>query len=200
MPALFLPIHGLVYLQDTARVGLTTAQTAPVDGFLSEHNRKQADMSTLIVGSSTRTVTGTMRAYRVAHKKEFSFSWDLVPADYQHTVDGQLVPTSNVIMGMGGYNMLKFFESYYDKAFYMYILNRNALKTSGVTQANINTDLANAVNADSGTGPPGTAEHGDRFLVQFTDFSYDIVKRNVKTSPSLDPTDLWNVSMSLEEI
>lgn len=200
MPPIILPIHGLVYLQDTARVGLTTAQTAPVDGFLSDHNRSEAGMSTLIVGSSARTVTGTMRSYRVAHKKEFSFGWEELPADYQHTADGQLVPTSNVIVGMGGYNMLKFFEGYYDKSFYMYILNRNALRTSGITQANINTDLANAANADSGTGPPGTAEHGDRYLVQFTDFSYDIVKRNVKAAASLDTTDLWNVSISLEEI
>lgn len=183
-----LPIHGIVYLQDVARVGLTTAQSAPADGFLTEHNRQEAAISTEILGNSRRSVTGSMRAYVVANKKTFSFSWNLVPADYAHTVDGQLVPTSNAIYGMGGNDMLNYYETYYNKSIYLYVVNRTATRTSGLTQANINTDLSAANSA------------GERYRVLFKSFSYDIVKRNVKTSPSLSATDFWNVSMSLEEV
>jgi hypothetical protein len=174
MPQLTLPVHSIVYLQDPARTGLTTAQSAPVDGFLTEHNRGEASISTEIIGNNSRTVTGTMRSYVVATKKKFSFNWSDIPADYAHTVDGLLVPTSGVI--------------YYNKSIYLYIINRNAVRTSGLTQTNINTDLGNANTA------------GERYRVLFTNFSYDIVKRNVKTSPSLSATDLWNVDISLEEV
>jgi hypothetical protein len=188
MPQLTLPVHSIVYLQDPARTGLTTAQSAPVDGFLTEHNRGEASISTEIIGNNSRTVTGTMRSYVVATKKKFSFNWSDIPADYAHTVDGLLVPTSGVIYGMGGNDMLNFYEAYYNKSIYLYIINRNAVRTSGLTQTNINTDLGNANTA------------GERYRVLFTNFSYDIVKRNVKTSPSLSATDLWNVDISLEEV
>jgi hypothetical protein len=188
MPQLTLPVHSLVYLQDPARLGLTTAQTAPVDGFLTEHNRAAPSISTTIIGNNKRTITGSMRNYTVATKKSFSFSWAMVPADYAHTADGLLVPTSNVIYGMGGNDMLNFYEAYYNKSIYLYIINRNLARTSGLTQANINTDLAAANTA------------GERYRVLITEFSYDIIKRNVKTSPSLSATDLWNVNLGLEEV
>jgi hypothetical protein len=183
-----LPIHGAVYLQDTSRTGTTTAQSAPVDGFLSEHNRGAANISTEIIDNRKRTVSGTLRSYFVATKKTFSFSWENLPADYAHTVDGQLVPTSNVIIGMGGNDFLNFYESYYNKAFYLYIINRNATRTSGITQANINTDLAAANTA------------GERYLVMFKDFQYEIVKRNVKMVSTAAATDFWNVDASFEEV
>jgi hypothetical protein len=163
MPQLTLPVHSLVYLQDPARLGLTTAQTAPVDGFLTEHNRAAPSISTTIIGNNKRTITGSMRNYTVATKKSFSFSWAMVPADYAHTADGLLVPTSNVIYGMGGNDMLNFYEAYYNKSIYL-----------------------------------NTA--GERYRVLITEFSYDIIKRNVKTSPSLSATDLWNVNLGLEEV
>jgi hypothetical protein len=191
MPALSLPIHGIVYLQDVARVGLTTAQSAPADGFLTEHKRSGASVSTEIIGNNKRTVNGTMRAYVVSTKRKFSFQWELVPADYAHTIDGQLVATSNVIYGMGGNDMLNFYETYYNKAIYMYILNRTTTKTGGgaaLTQANINTDLSNANTA------------GERYKVLINDFTYDVKKRNVKMGAGLTATDLWNVSMSFEEV
>jgi len=192
MPQLTLPLHSIVYLQDPARLGSVAAQTAPADGFLTEHNRDQASISTEIIGNNSRTVTGTMRSYVVANKKKFSFNWDSIPADYAHTVDGLLVPTSNVIYGMGGNDMLNFYEAYYNKSIYLYILNRTTTRTGGIggalTQANINTDLGNANTA------------GERYRVIFTGLSYDIVKRNVRTSPSLSATDLWNIEMSLEEV
>jgi hypothetical protein len=187
MPPLSLPIHGIVYLQDIARVGLTTAQSAPADGFLTEHKRTSASVSTEIIGSNKRTVNGTMRAYIVSTKKKFSFQWDLVPADYAHTIDGQLVATSNVVYGMGGNDMLNFYETYYNKAIYLYVLNRATTKT-GLTQANINTDLATANTA------------GERYKVLIKDFTYDVKNRNVKMAAGLTATDLWNVSMSFEEV
>lgn len=199
MPMTF-PLHGLVYLQDIARAGLTTAQTAPADGFLTEHNRKEGQVSLEIIGNGQRSVVGTMRKYTVATKRTFSFSWDNVPADYYHTVDGQLVPTSLVKIGMGGNDMLEFYKSYYNKPFYLYVLNRNALKTAGITQANINTDLANAASADVASQTASVGKHGDRFTVLFSDFSYSILKRGVRMENQSAVTDFWNVSMSFEEV
>lgn len=200
MAAMTFPLHGLIYLQDTARVGLTSAQTAPVDGFLTEHNRREAQVSLDIIGNGQRSVVGTMRKYTVATKRSISVSWENVPADYYHTLDGQIVPTSLVKVGMGGNDMLEFYKAYYNKPIYLYVLNRNALKTAGVTQANINTDLANATNVDVASQTASLGEHGDRFTVLFSEFSYNIVKRGVKMENQTAFTDFWNVNMSFEEV
>lgn len=194
--ALTLPIHGAIYLQDTARTGVTTSLVAvsgtpstATDGFLTEHNRGPVAVDNDLIQNAKRSVNGTMRTYTIATKKKFSTSWSSVPADYAHTVDGKTVATSGAIVGMGGNDMLIHYLAYYNRLpFYLYVLNRTTTKTGTGTQANINTDLATAASA------------GERYLVQYESFNYDIVKRATKASAALGNTDYWDVDVSFVEV
>lgn len=161
---LTLPVNSLVYLKDIGGAGTK-------DGFLSEHNRGEAGISIEIIENRKRTVSGALRSYVVAQKTTFDFSWENIPASYSHTVDGY----------KGGWDLLDFYRSYYDKEFYVFLYSRE--------QAARTTSQANVIAA------------GDRYTVRFADFSYDIIKRNVRMERGVSAiTDLWNVSFSLEEV
>ena len=167
MAAVTLPVYGLVYLSDPAGGGAK-------DGFLSEHNRREAGITPDIIENKKRTVDGTMRSYVVTYKRTFNFSWDMIPADSAHTVDGY----------KGGKDVLDFYTTYFDREFYLYNLSReNVVKITNLT------NKLNNINQD-----------GERYTVRFSDFQYDIVKRNVYMERTSTPTDFWNVSFSLEEV
>lgn len=162
--ALTLPVNSLVYFKEIGGAGTK-------DGFLSEHNRSAANISKEIIENRKRTVDGSLRSYVVAQKTTFELSWDGIPATYQHTVDGY----------KGGWDLLDFYKSYFDKEFYLYLYSRE-LAARTTTEAAVNSA-------------------GDRYTVRFSDFSYEIVKRNVRMERGVSAiTDLWNVSLSLEEV
>jgi len=167
MATVILPVYGLVYLSDPSGAG-------SVDGFLSEHNRGEAGFTPEIIENKKRTVNGTMRSYVVTSKRTFNFSWDMIPADYAHTVDGY----------KGGADMLEFYATYYSREFYLYTFSRD-----NVVKINNLTNKLNNINND-----------GERYTVRFSNFQYDIIKRNVYVERTTTPTDLWNVSFSLEEV
>jgi hypothetical protein len=160
---LTLPVNSLIYFKDTG--------AGAKDGFLSEHNRSELNVTEEIIENRKRTVNGTMRSYVVAQKTSFQVSWDGLPATYQHTLDGY----------KGGWDILDFYRSYYDKEFYVFLYSR---------------DLA-----ARGTLESAVISAGDRYTMRFSDFSYDIAKRNVRMERGVSViTDLWNVSLSLEEV
>lgn len=163
--ALILPVNSLVYFKDIGGAGTK-------DGFLSEHNRGEASISKDIIENRKRTVSGTLRSYVVAQKTTLDFSWEELPATYQHTLDGY----------KGGWDLLDFYKSYFDKEFYVYLYSREyAARTTTQNQV--------------------TQDADDRYKVRFSDFSYDILKRNVRMERGVSAiTDLWNVSLSLEEV
>ena len=160
---LTLPVNSLVYFKDTG--------AGAKDGFLSEHNRRELSVSEEIIENRKRTVNGTMRSYVVAQKSSFQVSWEGIPAIAAHTLDGY----------KGGWDLLDFYRSYFDKEFYIFLYSRD-LATRGTNEATV-------------------IAAGDRYTVRFSDFSYDIVKRNVRMERGVSTiTDLWNVSLSLEEV
>jgi len=167
MATLTLPVYGLAYLSDPSGAG-------SIDGFLSEHNRGSANISQEIIENKKRTINGTMRSYVVTYKRSFSFSWENIPADYAHTVDGF----------KGGKDMLDFYAEYYSREFYLYVFSRD-----NVVRINNLTNKLNNIDSD-----------GERYTVRFSDFQNDIVKRNVYMERTTNPTDFWNVSFSLEEV
>jgi hypothetical protein len=87
MTALVFPIKGAVQF-----VGSQT-------GFLTDHLRSDLQWSFDEIGTTNRTVAGTLRGYVVARKRTLTISWDNVPADAAVTVDGY----------WGGYDMQSFY-------------------------------------------------------------------------------------------
>jgi len=58
------------------------------EGFVTEHNRRELDVSYDEIGNTDRSAMGTMRGYVVARKRSWSVSWEEVPANQYATVDG----------------------------------------------------------------------------------------------------------------
>ena len=58
------------------------------EGFITDHNRREIDVSYDEIGNTDRSVLGTMRGYVVARKRSWSTSWENVPANQYATVDG----------------------------------------------------------------------------------------------------------------
>jgi hypothetical protein len=141
-----------------------------MDGFLSEHGRGPISVTPEIIQNKRRTVNGTLRSYVVAYKHKFDVSWDNLPAGTSHTVDGY----------KGGNAIFNFYEDYYDTSFYLYVFNGNNVKKT----TNFTTDLNNA----------------DRYTVVIDSFDYEITKRNVKMENTNTVTDLWQCSLTLEEV
>jgi hypothetical protein len=56
---------------------------------LSDHNRKDLQISTDRIEKSQRMANGRLRKYYVADKRTFSTSWDMLPGPTVNTVDGQ---------------------------------------------------------------------------------------------------------------
>lgn len=54
---------------------------------LTDHNRKNIDISTELIETQSRMANGTMRKYVVAQKNSISTSWDFVPSKQSECVD-----------------------------------------------------------------------------------------------------------------
>lgn len=58
------------------------------DIYLTDHNRSPIDISYERIHDTVRTQFGQLRKYHRADKRSFSFSWEMLPETYNHTVDG----------------------------------------------------------------------------------------------------------------
>ena len=68
---------------------------------LSEHNRSEISMSVERIEQTQRMANGDLRKFFVADKKQFSFSWTMLPGSRIYTVDNQ----------WGSLDLIKFYES-----------------------------------------------------------------------------------------
>jgi hypothetical protein len=55
---------------------------------LSDHNRSELDIDPNRIRNDMRTATGALRRYHIADKREFNWSWEMLPEDDSDTVDG----------------------------------------------------------------------------------------------------------------
>lgn len=55
---------------------------------ITDHNRSELSMDYERIEKKQRLANGFLRSYFIANKLNFSVSWDDVPGDAQHTVDG----------------------------------------------------------------------------------------------------------------
>lgn len=140
------------------------------DGFLSEHGRGPVSITPDIIQNKRRTVNGSLRSYVTTYKHKIDVSWDDLPSSTNQTLDGY----------KGGDAMFSFYTTYYNSPFYLYVFSDSAV----VKSTNFTSDLGNA----------------DRYTVVIDSFDYEITKRNVRMENVSGVTDLWQVSLTLEEV
>jgi len=180
-----------LYVPNGIEVGATTAETDPdlLDQFiiLSDHNRGDMQFNTERIEQRQRTINGRMRSYHIADKLNISVSWDMLPSrgyaglpGYSETTgispDRRTADEYTADGGAGGGEILDWYENH-QGPFWMY-LSYDKYKNFEGTQAqyqNLN-------------------KYNQIIQVYFADFSYTVVKRGGTNH------DLWNISVSLEEV
>jgi hypothetical protein len=160
-----------------------------IDQFLilSDHNRGEIDISTERLEQRQRTINGRMRSYHIADKLNFSWSWSLLPsrAFYQNAEFDPatgISPYQNNTQeftsdgGAGGVEILDWYENH-KGPFWMYLAYDK---------------YSNFGDDDAAFGH--LEQYNQIVQVYFADFNYSIVKRGGSNF------DLWNISVTLEEV
>lgn len=195
---LYVPSGYEVYSNKT---GLTSTQTSDSFIILSDHNRNAIDVAPQRIEQKKRMANGTMRSYHIADKLNITTSWNLLPsrafsgyANFNQTTG---IPTPNITAA-----------------------NRDASGTTDVIHENAYTVDGGAGGAEilkwyqDHTGPFWVFLSYDKYInfgidnaahqhlnqysqivqMYFSNFTYNVVKRGGSNH------DLWNVSVTLEEV
>jgi hypothetical protein len=132
-----------------------------------------------------------MRSYHIADKLQIGFSWNMLPSrSYYQVADFDeetgISPYKNIIQeftadgGAGGVAILDWYNSH-TGPFWMYLAYDN--------YANFKED---GEVVDNSFGH--LAQYNEIIEVYFADFNYSVVKRGG------DNFDMWNISVTLEEV
>lgn len=151
---------------------------------LSDHNRSPLDFKTTRIEQRQRMINGNMRSYHIADKISISFSWENLPSRTYNGVagfDGNGKPDNSLKEytadgGAGGVELLDWYENH-KGAFWMF-LSYDKYDNFGKNNAAFQH----------------LASYNEIVQVYFSDFSYTINKRGQTNH------DLWNISVSLEEV
>jgi hypothetical protein len=150
---------------------------------LSDHNRADISFNTNRLESKKRMVNGHMRSYHIADKMNISFSYNLLPsrsfdgnpefnASGIATVSGLTEYTADG--GAGGAELLEWYDNN-PGSFYMFLSYDKPQNFSSNIYENLN-------------------KYSDVLEVFVSDFSYNVIKRGGTNH------DLWDISISLEEV
>lgn len=150
---------------------------------LSDHNRSEIEIRKQRIENKKRMINGTMRSYHIADKLEFSFSWQMLPSrafnkDPVFNSVGQ--PTAANLEqytadnGAGGVDLNVWYQEH-NSPFHMLLSYDN--------YDNFSSNKYNRLR-----------EYSQVVQVYFSSFDMSIVKRGGTNH------DLWNVSVSLEEV
>ena len=179
-----------LYVPTGVEVGAATTETDPnlLDEFiiLSDHNRGDMQFNTQRIEQRQRTINGRMRSYHIADKLTMSVSWNMLPSRSYNT-DAAFNTTTGVSPsegtsseytidgGAGGVELLDWYETH-QGPFFMYLAyDKYTNFAEGTEYTNLN-------------------KYNQIIEVYFSDFSYSVVKRGGSNH------DLWNISVSLEEV
>ena len=182
-------IDGL-YVPNGYEVGQATvdALDSEIDQFLilSDHNRGEMQFNPQRIEQRQRTVNGRMRSYHIADKLSMSVSWNLVPSRSYYTVAdfdaNGISPNKNQTGeftadgGAGGVQILDWYEKH-KGSFWMFLSYDK---------------YSNFGNNEAAFGH--LAQYNQIMEVFIADFNYSVVKRGG------DNFDLWNISVTLEEV
>jgi hypothetical protein len=165
-----------------------SANTSLINQFLilSDHNRGELNFTPTRIEQRQRTINGRMRSYHIADKLTMSVSWTNLPsrAYYQDAgfLSTGLSPEKNTTNeftsdgGAGGVELLDWYENH-KGPFWMFLAYDK--------YSNFGKD-----DADYGN----LAKYNQIIQVYIADFNYSVVKRGGSNH------DLWNISVSLEEV
>lgn len=138
---------------------------------ITDHGRAPLSETIERIENKTRMADGTLRRYTVAKKRSWSTSWSNLPS----TNDSSGMKT--VDGGWSGREMEEYYKTQ-DGAFLMVLRNGSAINKTLPSLNNVSFPWQN-----------------DDFYVarvMLSDFSKDVIKRG--------PSDLWEVSVTLEEV
>lgn len=181
-----------VYVPNGYEVGADVPEgTDPslIDQFLilSDHNRGEIGFTPQRIEQRQRTINGRMRSYHIADKMQMSVSWTLLPSRsfYQNAEFDPatgISPYQNNLQeftadgGAGGVEILDWYNSH-PGPFWMYLAYDK--------YSNFGDDNAAFGNLN---------KYNEIMQVYFSDFNYSVVKRGGSNF------DLWNISVTLEEV
>lgn len=188
-------LTGGLYVPNGYEVGTNTNETDPdlLNQFiiLSDHNRSEISFKPQRIEQRQRTINGRMRSYHIADKMQIDFSWDRLPSRSYYQVANfnsttGISPYKNNLQeftadgGAGGVSILDWYNNH-TGPFWMYLAYDN--------YANFKED-GDIVNNSFGH----LAQYNEIIQVYFADFNYSVVKRGGNNF------DMWNISVTLEEV
>lgn len=139
---------------------------------LSDHGRAPLQQTVERIGTDKRTVNGTLRRQFIKNKKSWSVSWENIPST--NSVSAGMKTADG---GMSGEQIESFYNT--TPGAFRLLLRRG----SAIGLADVNP-------ADSAL--PFEDSNFYVVKVMITDFTKEVSKRGI--------VDLWNVSVSLEEV
>jgi len=156
-----------------------------IDKFLilSDHNRSDMLFSPQRIEQRQRTINGRMRSYHIADKLQMSVSWSNLPSrsynaspeiDYSTAISGATEYTADG--GAGGGELLDWYENH--KGPFWMFLAYDKYKNFSTTE-NPYAHLS---------------QYNQILQVYVSDFNYTVAKRGGSNH------DLWNITVSLEEV
>ena len=153
---------------------------------LSDHNRGELNFTPTRIEQRQRTINGRMRSYHIADKLTMSVSWNNLPSRGYSQDAGflstGLSPDKNTSSeftadgGAGGVELLDWYENH-TGPFWMFLAYDK--------YSNFGKDDADYSHL---------AQYNQIMQVYIADFSYSVVKRGGANH------DLWNISVTLEEV
>ena len=179
-----------LYVPTGVEVGASTTETDPnlLDQFiiLSDHNRGDMQFNTQRIEQRQRTINGRMRSYHIADKLTMSVSWNMLPSrgysGLPNFNSAGVSPSEGSTTeytadgGAGGVELLDWYETH-QGSFFMYLDYDKYTNLDGQTYDYIGLNRYNQI-----------------IEVYFADFNYSVVKRGATNH------DLWNISVTLEEV
>ena len=150
---------------------------------LSDHNRDPIDFSVDRIENRKRMVNGHMRSYHIADKLRISTAWSLLPSRSYNKdpdfSDGGNTTASNLVEntadgGAGGADLLNWYNNN-PGSFYMFVSYDKNSKLNSVPYQNLGI-------------------YSEVIEVYFSSFNYNVIKRGATNH------DLWDISVSLEEV
>jgi len=181
-----------IYIPDGYEINSTTANATSGDFLiLSDDNRSPIDFVTTRIEKRERMINGRMRSYHIADKVQINVSWDLLPSRSHYTNPEFNVATgkspyygNNSLEyttdgGAGGVEMLDWYRNH--KGSFWVFLSYDNYKNFDEMQ-NIDNPYAHL------------HQYSEIMEMYFSNFQYTVVKRGS------DNFDMWNISVTLEEV
>jgi hypothetical protein len=182
-------VDGL-YMPSGSEIGANPSGTSADDLnqflILSDHNRGEINFNTTRIEERKRTINGRMRSYHIADKLDISLSWNNLPSraysDFANFNSSGVSPLRaqsteyTADGGAGGVELLDWYENH-KGPFWMILAYDNYRNFPNGGEQFDQLDKYNEI-----------------IEVYFSDFNYSVVKRGG------DNHDLWNISVSLEQV